>query len=63
MKILSYLQAASRNSVHHRAIPEHWQIEAVAVESDELRKQLANLFDKAAYQPCFGSLANVRRAE
>ena len=60
MKILSYLQAASRNSVHHRSIPEHRQIEAVSVESDELRKQLANLFDKTAYQLCFGSLANVK---
>src|SRR5215471_20764142 len=63
MKILSYLQAASRNSVHHRSIPEHRQIEAVSVEGDELRKQLANLFDEIAYQLCLGSLANVRCAE
>src|SRR5262249_13055944 len=62
MKILAYLQAASRNSVHHRSIPEHRQIEAVPVEGDKLRKQLANLFDEVA-QLCFRSLANVRRAE
>jgi hypothetical protein len=40
-----------------------WQIEAVSVEGDKLRKQLANLFDEVAYQLCLGSLANVRRAE
>src|SRR5215469_15467109 len=63
MKILSYLQAASRNSVHHRSIPEHRQIEAVSVEGNKLRKQLSNLFDEIAYQFCLGSLANVRCAE
>src|SRR6516225_9924605 len=63
MKISPHFQAAGRNPIDHRAIPEHRQIEAVSVKGDELWKQLTNLFDKIAYQLCLGSLANVGCAE
>src|SRR4029077_6354346 len=52
-----------RDPVHHCAIPEHGQIEAVPVEGDELRTQLANLLNEVAYQLGFGTLTNVRRAQ
>src|SRR5215471_1493585 len=54
---------SSPNNRNRLAILMSWQIEAVSVEGDKLRKQLANLFDEVAYQLCLGSLANVRRAE
>jgi hypothetical protein len=37
-----YLQTGCGNAVHHRTIPKHRQIEAVAVEGDELRLQLTD---------------------
>jgi hypothetical protein len=40
VKILAHLQTDRWNAVHHRPIPEHRQVEAVAVEGDELRSQL-----------------------
>src|SRR5215471_15390233 len=63
MKIPSHFQAACRNPIHHRAIPEHRQIEAMSVEGNKLRKQFADLFDKVAYQLSLGSFADVGRAE
>jgi hypothetical protein len=63
MKILPHLQPRRGNSVHHCAISEHGQIEAVSVEGDELRTQFADLFDKVAYQLGFGSLADMWCAE
>jgi hypothetical protein len=45
-----------RYTIDHRAIPEHRQIEAMSAEGNQLRKQLADLFDKIAYQLGFGPL-------
>ena len=63
MKIPPHFETARRNPIHHRAIPEHRQVEAMSVEGDELREQLADFFDKVAYQLSLGSFADVGRAE
>jgi hypothetical protein len=57
------MRARGSRPIDHRAIPENRQIEAVAVERNELRPELADLLDEVAYEFGLGPLTYMRRAE
>src|SRR5208337_529917 len=56
-------KARSRHFVDHRPIAKNRQVEAVAVEGDELRRKLGNLVDKGRNQMLFGPVADMWRAK
>jgi hypothetical protein len=63
VEIRPHLRTHCGEPVHHRAISQHGQVEAVPVEGDELRTQLTDFLNEVAYQFSFRALANVGRAE
>ena len=56
-------QPGSRDLVDHGSVAQDGQVEAVAVEGDELRVQLRDPVDERRDQLLLGPLADVRRAE
>jgi hypothetical protein len=46
-------------AINHGPISQHRQVEAVAVEGDQLRTQLTNPIDEGANKICLGALADA----
>ena len=59
MEVLAHLQSGRWNAVDDRPIPEHRQVEAVAVEGDKLRLQPTDLLYEVSDQLSLGSLPRM----